>query len=125
MDNAQALWEGLRDGRISVVATDDCAFSLESKEAGAENFEFCPEGMPGIEPRLTVMYSEGVEKGRITLPQLVELTARFPDEIESSLAHPGYSSHRLPSRWRPSFFFPILLIPSRSSRRQVSTSSPG
>jgi len=76
-----ALWEGLTDGRISVAATDDCAFSLASKVAGAENFELCPEGMPGIEPRLTILYSEGVAKGRITLPQLVELTATAPARL--------------------------------------------
>ena len=76
-----ALWEGLSDGRISVAATDDCAFSLASKVAGAENFELCPEGMPGIEPRLTVLYSEGVAKGRITLPQLVDLVATAPARL--------------------------------------------
>lgn len=77
----RALWEGLGDGRISVAATDDCAFSLASKVAGAENFELCPEGMPGIEPRLTVLYSEGVAKGRITLPQLVDLVATAPAKL--------------------------------------------
>jgi dihydropyrimidinase len=76
-----ALWGGLGDGRISVAATDDCAFSLASKVAGAQNFDLCPEGMPGIEPRLTVLYSEGVAKGRITLPQLVELTSTAPARI--------------------------------------------
>jgi len=76
-----ALWEGLADGRISVAATDDCAFSLESKVAGGENFELCPEGMPGIEPRLTILYSEGVAKGRLSLPQLVDLTATAPARL--------------------------------------------
>jgi len=76
-----ALWEGLSDGRISVAATDDCAFSLASKVAGAENFELCPEGMPGIEPRLTILYSEGVAKGRITLPKLVDLTSTAPARL--------------------------------------------
>jgi len=76
-----ALWKGLGDGRISVAATDDCAFSLASKVAGAENFDLCPEGMPGIEPRLTVLYSEGVAKGRITLPQLVDLTSTTPARL--------------------------------------------
>ena len=76
-----ALWEALGDGRISVAATDDCAFSLASKVAGAENFDLCPEGMPGIEPRLTVLYSEGVAKGRITLPQLVDLTSTTPARL--------------------------------------------
>jgi dihydropyrimidinase len=76
-----ALWDGLIDGTISTLATDDCAFSLESKVAGAENFELCPEGMPGIEPRLTILYSEGVAKGRISLPKLVELTSTAPAEL--------------------------------------------
>jgi dihydropyrimidinase len=76
-----ALWEGLGDGRISVAATDDCAFSLASKVAGAENFELCPEGMPGIEPRLTILYSEGVAKGRITLPKLVDLVSTSPAKL--------------------------------------------
>ena len=49
-----------------------------AKRAGAENFDLCPEGMPGIEPRLTLLYSEGVGKGRISLQKLVELTAFAP-----------------------------------------------
>jgi dihydropyrimidinase len=73
-----ALWDGIIGGDISVVATDDCAFSLASKKAGADNFDLCPEGMPGIEPRLTLLYSEGVAKRRISLPRLVELTASEP-----------------------------------------------
>ncbi len=75
------LWKGIADGRISMVATDDCAFSLESKYAGAKDFEKCPEGMPGIEPRLTVLYSEGVAKGRISLPRLVEITSTNPARL--------------------------------------------
>ncbi|MHC4664312.1 MAG: amidohydrolase family protein [Planctomycetota bacterium] len=80
-ETQDALWRGIADGRISMVATDDCAFSLESKFAGAENFEHCPEGMPGIEPRLTVLYSEGGRKGRISLPRLVELTSTNPARL--------------------------------------------
>ena len=76
-----ALWDGLIGGHISTVATDDCAFSLESKVVGAENFDLCPEGMPGIEPRLTILYSEGVAKGRISLPKLVELTSTAPAQL--------------------------------------------
>ncbi len=75
------LWQAISDGRISTVATDDCAFSLESKSAGAENFELCPEGMPGIEPRLTLLYSEGVAKGRLSLPRMVELISTAPARL--------------------------------------------
>jgi len=73
-----ALWDGLIGGDISVVATDVSAFSLTAKQAGADNFDLCPEGMPGIEPRLTLLYSEGVAKGRISLQRLAELTASAP-----------------------------------------------
>jgi len=76
-----ALWSGLTEGHISVVATDDCAFSLESKVAGADNFDLCPEGMPGIEPRLTLLYSEGVARGRLSLPQMVDLLSTTPAEL--------------------------------------------
>jgi dihydropyrimidinase len=75
------LWQAIKDGRVSMVATDDCAFSLESKLAGADNFDKCPEGMPGIEPRLTLLYSEGVAKGKISLQRLVELTSTTPAKL--------------------------------------------
>ena len=76
-----ALWAGIVDGRISTVATDDCAFSLDSKKAGADRFDLCPEGMPGIEPRLTLLHSEGVAKGRLSLPKMVELTSTAPARL--------------------------------------------
>ena len=76
-----ALWAGLADGRISTVATDDCAFSLASKQAGADRFDLCPEGMPGIEPRLTLVYSEGVAKERFSLPKMVELISTAPARL--------------------------------------------
>ena len=83
------LWQGLKDGRISMVSTDDCAFSLGSKLAGADNFDKCPEGMPGIEPRLTLLYSEGVAKGRISLQRLVELTSTNPAKLYGLLPKKG------------------------------------
>ncbi|MDH5468195.1 MAG: amidohydrolase family protein, partial [Candidatus Aminicenantes bacterium] len=64
------LWEGLRDGRISMISSDDAAYSWEAKLYGADRFDKCPNGIPGIEPRLCLLYSEGVIKGRLTLPRL-------------------------------------------------------
>ena len=49
--------------------------------AGAENFDLCPEGVPGIEARLTVLHSEGAAKGRVSLPKLVELTSTVPARL--------------------------------------------
>jgi dihydropyrimidinase len=72
------LWEGLRDGRISMVSSDDAAYSWEAKLYGADRFDKCPNGIPGIEPRLCLLYSEGVVKRRLTLPRLVELVSTVP-----------------------------------------------
>jgi len=72
------LWQGLRDGRISMVSSDDAAFSWEAKLFGADRFDRCPNGIPGIEPRLCLLYSEGVVKGKLTLPRFVELVSTVP-----------------------------------------------
>jgi len=76
-----ALWRGLADGRIHQVTSDDAAFSWEAKQYGADDFRECPNGLPGIEPRLEILHSEGVAKGRISLPRLVELVATNPARI--------------------------------------------
>ncbi len=72
------LWIGLKDGRISMVSSDDAAFSWEAKLHGAERFDRCPNGIPGIETRLAILYSEGVAKGRLTLPRFVEVVSTTP-----------------------------------------------
>jgi len=72
------LWDGVRDGSLSVVTSDDAAYSWEAKLQGAERFDRCPNGIPGIEPRLTILYSEGVNKGRISLQRFVELISTAP-----------------------------------------------
>lgn len=72
------LWEGLRDGRVSMVSSDDAAYSWEAKLYGADRFDKCPNGIPGIEPRLSLLFSEGVVKGRLALPRLVELVSTVP-----------------------------------------------
>jgi dihydropyrimidinase len=72
------LWEGVRDGGLSMVTSDDAAYSWEAKLQGADRFDRCPNGIPGIEPRLTILYSEGVDKGRISLQRFVELISTAP-----------------------------------------------
>lgn len=72
------LWKGVQDGRISMVTSDDAAYSWEAKLYGADRFDKCPNGIPGIEVRLPLLYSEGVAKGRISLPRLVELISTHP-----------------------------------------------
>ena len=79
--NQEKLWQGLRSGIISLVSSDDAAFSWQAKCMGSQRFDQCPNGIPGIEVRLNILYSEGVAKGRITLPRLVELVAEAPARL--------------------------------------------
>ena len=72
------LWEGLRDGRLVQVTSDDAAYSWEATQLGKERFDLCPNGMPGVEPRFNILYSKGVAQDRISLPRFVELIATNP-----------------------------------------------
>jgi dihydropyrimidinase len=75
------LWEGVRDGRLSMITSDDAAYSWEAKLYGAKRFDRCPNGIPGIEPRLSILYSEGVEKRKISLSRFVELVSTAPARL--------------------------------------------
>lgn len=72
------LWKALKRGTLSMVTSDDAAFSWKAKLLGKERFDRCPNGIPGIEPRLNLLYSEGVLKGKISLPRMVELISSTP-----------------------------------------------
>jgi len=76
-----ALWRALADGALSVVSTDDAAFDAESKKRGEESFTRVPNGIPGVETRLSILYSEGVAKGRINVQRLVALTSTNPARL--------------------------------------------
>ena len=74
-EDIEALWQGLADGIVSVVATDQCAFSAEQKKLGQDSFDKVPNGLPGIEFRLPILFSEGVSKGRISVNTLASVTS--------------------------------------------------
>ncbi len=81
-EDRDALWRGLRHGAVDVVATDHCSFSFEQKLArGRDDVFRCPGGIPGVETRLPLLFSEGVLKGRIGLPRFVDLVATAPARI--------------------------------------------
>ncbi len=71
----EALWAGIQQGLVNVVATDHCPFTWEQKQMGKEDFAKIPNGHPAIEHRMELLFSEGVNKGRISLPKFVELSA--------------------------------------------------
>ena len=68
-----ALWQALSAGEIQTVCTDHCAFTKAQKELGKDDFRKIPGGMPGVETRGEIMFSEGVKKGRITQEQYCAL----------------------------------------------------
>jgi dihydropyrimidinase len=76
----QACWEGLQTGVFSLFSSDHCPFRYDDA-AGKLNpkartsFRWVPNGIPGVETRLPILFSEGVAKGRITLNQFVAFTA--------------------------------------------------
>jgi dihydropyrimidinase len=75
------LWRGLRNYDLQVVSTDHCPFCMkEQKELGKNDFSKIPNGMPGIETRLYLLW-EGVREGRISMNRFVEITATAPAKI--------------------------------------------
>ena len=73
-----ALWAALADGTVQTVATDHCSFTLAQKEAGRGDFTKIPGGLPSVESRGILLWSEGVAKGRITEGRMCRLLAENP-----------------------------------------------
>jgi len=84
-----ALWQGLFDGRIQMVTSDDAAFSWEAKLMGKNRFDKCPNGIPGVEVRLPLLYSEGVVKRGLSLSKFVDLVAAAPARFFGLVPHKG------------------------------------
>ena len=76
-----SLWAGIKDGTISVVSTDHCGFGKKQKASGKGKFTDTPHGLPGIEVRLPLMYTEGVMKKGISINRMVEVLSTNPAKI--------------------------------------------
>jgi dihydropyrimidinase len=74
-DDREVLWWGLADGILSSIGTDHCAFTEAQKDAGRDNFTKVPNGVPGTETMIPLMFTEGVRNGRISLNKLVEVVS--------------------------------------------------
>ena len=94
-DNAR-LWEGLSEGILQTIGTDHCPFffdgtrpilyegreiAIPGKELGKDDFTKIPNGLPGIEDRLPVMWTCGVRTGKITANQFVAYNSTNPAKI--------------------------------------------
>jgi dihydropyrimidinase len=74
--NQDVLWQGLKFRDLETIATDHCPFCMkDQKEIGKESFSKIPNGAPGVENRMSLVYNGGVVKGRIDINRFVELTS--------------------------------------------------
>jgi len=70
--NQQVLWSALEQGFIDTVGTDHCPFDKSQKLMGKDSFTQIPNGIPGIEERVDLLYTYGVKAGRLSLHRFVE-----------------------------------------------------
>ena len=78
----EELWKGLRRNDLQVVSTDHCAFRFsDQKTLGVNDFSKIPNGGPGIENRLSLLYTHGVASGLMDLNRLVELFSTNPARL--------------------------------------------
>src|SRR3954452_11663287 len=74
--NHAELWKGLKMDDLQVISTDHCPFCMkEQKELGKDDFSKIPNGAPGVENRMNLIYNGGVVENRISLNRFVELTS--------------------------------------------------
>src|SRR5947209_13362090 len=78
----EKLWQGLAKDTLQVVSTDHCPFCFkEQKEMGKDDFTKIPNGGPGIEHRLSLVYTGGVAAGRFSANRFVQLVATAPAKL--------------------------------------------
>ncbi len=78
----EKLWNGLKTDHLQVVSTDHCPFCFkEQKELGRNDFTKIPNGGPGVEHRMSLIYSGGVAAGRFSVNRFVELVSTTPAKL--------------------------------------------
>lgn len=81
-----AIWAGLQDGSFDIFSSDHAPFRYAS-DSGKDNprartsFKWVPNGLPGVETRMAILFSEGVSAGRLTPERFVALTATNPAKV--------------------------------------------
>ena len=73
--NKEALWRGLQSGDLQTTATDHCCFCADQKAMGKDDFRKIPNGTAGIEDRMNVLWTHGVNTGRLTMSEFVAVTS--------------------------------------------------
>ncbi|MDR5880498.1 dihydropyrimidinase [Caballeronia sp. LZ032] len=85
-ENQKVIWRGLADGTFTILSSDHAPFSFDDEQGKQPNgdqpaFPYIPNGIPGLETRMPLLYTEGVLAGRISLNRFVELTATNPAKL--------------------------------------------
>lgn len=80
-EHQEALWRGLQSGNLQTTATDHCCFCADQKAAGKNDFRLIPNGTGGIENRMEVLWHHGVNTGRLTMNEFVQVTSANAAQI--------------------------------------------
>ncbi|MHA2298889.1 MAG: dihydropyrimidinase [Candidatus Hodarchaeales archaeon] len=79
--DGQRLWLGLQEGSVHTIGTDTCTFNTEQKDMWNGDFTKIPFGLPGTELMVSLLYSEGVQTGKISVTKMVELGSANPAKV--------------------------------------------
>lgn len=78
-DHFEELWKGINNGWLNAVSSDHCGFDFKNqKHMGRDDFRNIPNGAPGLQNRLAILWTYGVETGKITRQKLVDIYASRP-----------------------------------------------
>src|SRR4026209_2667985 len=113
--NHADLWKGLKMDDLQVISTDHCPFCMkEQKELGKDDFSKIPNGAPGVETRMSLVYDGGVRQGRISLTRFVELTSTSPAKIFGLFPRKGTIAPRSDADI-------VIFDPEKTTRLSVKT----
>lgn len=79
--NQKVLWDALQAGEVDTVGTDHCPFDLDQKLLGKDGFTQIPNGIPGIEDRVNLMYTWGVKRGGLDIHRFVDALSTRPAKL--------------------------------------------
>ena len=80
-EDQKCLWKALEDGTIQTVSTDHCSFTTAQKALGKDDFTKIPGGMPGVETRGILLYTYGVDQGRISAETMCRVLSENPARL--------------------------------------------
>jgi len=86
----EQLWQAIQKGWLQVVSSDHCGFNFKGqKEMGRDDFTKIPNGAPGLEHRLAILYTYGVLKGKLSLQRMVDVFATTPAKLFGAYPRKG------------------------------------